>query len=585
MARALHEARAAFAVAAAAPLGERLLALWDLVPDAEAVVGSSYGRLAAVTINLLEDMGASARGVRLAELVLAQDLPSVERAELLLVSARSLSPVAGGWEASRERMDAALALLDGDPSPEARAVHVRVLAVLAQNPHVSDPVDLLERAMALAEEADDPDLIATVLRARAIALYGRVSESVLLEELHRAAKLPIDPVRHYTTMTNLVAAYFHMRRYEEAIEIALVAYEECVQLGLERGVGAFLLANAAEAQLASGQYDAGMATGRRTIELRPAQGFHSFAVRTLARAAIWNDREDDAESVVENMDETVWMPDDPDEVVGWSLYETERLLLLAETETGERRTTAVAEAVTAIAPVFSTVTQNADGARRDALPTVAWVLRAAAEASIPTAELSEHFARDAEATAANGENATVLALIAAEAAPTGTPDAVAVWEQAVAVDGRRDGDARAAALRTFSPRAGSRRRRRAPTRHRRSSPASPRRRPPTASPSSAAGRSPARPVHGGRAPDVRAPRPRRSRRGRTRSSSSSRPGSAIRRSASACSSRARRHPSTSRRSSPRSGPRTAPRPPRGTPPGSRPSRAVRARSRAPRSAR
>ncbi|KRA22095.1 hypothetical protein ASD65_16345 [Microbacterium sp. Root61] len=430
---ALGEARAAFAIATVAPLGERLLELWDQVPTPERVVGTRYGRLAVDTINLLEDLGASARGLRVAEVALARELPAIDRAELLLVSVRGLSPIAGGWETSRDRMEDALDIVDEDASREAGSVRVRALSLLAQNPHATDPVGLLDRAMDIAETADDPDLIATVLRARGVALYGRVPEGSLLADLQRAATLAIDPVRHYSTMNSLAAAYFHLRRYEECIDVALTAYDECVLLGLERGVGAFLLANAAEAQLATGRYDAGMATGRRAIELRPAQGFHSFAVRTLARAAIWNDRVEDADAAVARMDDTVWMPDDPDETAGWAVYRTERLLLQAETESGGRRAALIDEAIGAIVPVFGAVTQNSAGVREEALPTVAWTLRMAADSGMDAAALAVPFAQDAAASAERGDNLTVRALIAAEAACTGSVDAVTGWEQACLV--------------------------------------------------------------------------------------------------------------------------------------------------------
>src|SRR5690606_8791984 len=131
----------------------RLLALWDLVPDPESVVLSGYGRLAADTMNALEDLGASDRALRLASAALARPLADIDRAEVLLISARGLSPAAGGWEASRDRMQEVLLLLEPDPSPEARSLRVRALSLLAQNPHADDPVELLARAMALAEES------------------------------------------------------------------------------------------------------------------------------------------------------------------------------------------------------------------------------------------------------------------------------------------------------------------------------------------------------------------------------------------------------------------------------------------------
>lgn len=433
MAIAREEAAAGFAIATAAPLGERLLALWDLVPDPQLVTGLSYGRLAADTITALEDLGASARALRLAQAALTRPLPPSERAEILLLSARGLLPSSGGWEASRDRMSQVLELLHDDESSDSVAVRVRALALLAQNPHADDPVALLGEALDLAERSQNPDLLLTVLRSRAIALYGHVPESELLADLQRAVALASDPVRRATTMTSLSATYFHMRRYEECIEVALRAYEECVSLGLERGVGAFLLANAAEAQFAAGQYNEGMASVTRTIALRPSQGFHSFAVRTAARAALWNDKADDARAFVSGMDDTVWMLDDPDEVVGWSVFRTEKLLLAAEVESGAHRRTRVLDAVEEIAAVFGPVTQHAAGVREEALPVVAWALRVAEEEGIATPALSAALEADLGASSQRGENIAVLSLVAAESAPGGTAEAVAAWLHACAV--------------------------------------------------------------------------------------------------------------------------------------------------------
>lgn len=433
MATAREESAAGFAIATAAPMGERLLALWDLVPEPQIITGVSYGRLAADTITALEDLGASARALRLAQAALMRSLPPIERAEILLLSARGLSPSAGGWQTSHDRMRQVLDLLLDEASAEGIAVRVRALALLAQNPHADDPAALLRQALDLAERSQSPDLLLIVLRSRAIALYGHVPESELLADLQRAVTLASDPVRRATTMTSLSAAYFHMRRYEECIEVALRAYEECVSLGLERGVGAFLLANAAEAQFAAGQYDAGMASGRRAIALRPSQGFHSFAVRTAARAALWNDKADDAQAFVSGMDDTVWMRDDPDEVVGWSVFRTEKLLLAAEIESGAHRKKLVGDAIAEITAVFGPVTQHAAGVREEALPVVAWTVRLAREEGIATPGLIAALDKDLDASVGRGENATVLSLVAAEGAPAGTPEAVAAWLSACAV--------------------------------------------------------------------------------------------------------------------------------------------------------
>lgn len=83
----------------------------------------------------------------------------------------------------------------------------------------------------------------------------------------------------------------------------------------------------------------------------------------------------------------------------------------------------------AIAPVFDTLTQNAAGAREEALPTVAWALRLADEVGIDVPDLRARFDRDVLASGQRAENLTVLALVAAEAVSSGTADAVAAWER------------------------------------------------------------------------------------------------------------------------------------------------------------
>ena len=252
---------------------ERVLALWERVPDAK-------GRAGMDRVALLSRCGEAAYAAgdpaRAAELV-RQALPLVDpasqsqRAGLLHEQlARCLRML--GDPAALAQQQQAVRLVAPEPSPE----RARVLGSLA---HLLALVDRFEEARGIAEEAA---AIARQVGARAEEANARTAlGSALvhlgetdtglaeLEAAGRLARQADDVIMMLRASNNHADLLLTAGRLEEAVTVALDGLEEARRLGLVRFDGPYLAGNATEALVALGRWDQAEQVSRQGLEAAP----------------------------------------------------------------------------------------------------------------------------------------------------------------------------------------------------------------------------------------------------------------------------------------------------------------------------
>jgi ATP/maltotriose-dependent transcriptional regulator MalT len=267
---------------------ERVLALWDRVPDAAERAGIDRVRLLS---RCAEAAYAAGEPARAAELV-RRALPAVDetnqpqRAGLLHEQlARYLRPLAD--PAALVEQQQAVRLVPPEPSAE----RARVLGSLAQ---LLVLVDRFEEARGLAEEAI---AIAVKVGARAeeatarTALGGALSHLgetdaglAELEAAHRLATQVGEVIVMLRAIVNRSDGLLAAGRMEEAATVALDGIQRARRLGLVHRDGLGLACNATEALVALGRWDQAEQVSREGLESAASEA--TSVVLLLPRAAL-----------------------------------------------------------------------------------------------------------------------------------------------------------------------------------------------------------------------------------------------------------------------------------------------------------
>ncbi|GGM61912.1 helix-turn-helix transcriptional regulator [Micromonospora sonchi] len=307
--RALVAARAAacaaaerYAYAEQARLLERVLELWELVPDAAERLGIDHLALLEETLRAAVTAGDYHRALTLTRAALAEvdtEAQPLRAAQLLDQRGRMLAMLgkSDGATELREAYRLASTVPDG---PE----RLRLLADLANN-------------LARIDQADGARIAAEV---RAVAAAAGVNDALLpvqlavlrcrdgvgdlgLAELRRCAALARtagETPALVRALVHISDVLFELGRYEESARAAADGMTEARRVGISRSTGAYLLSNRAEALVALGRWaeadqvcaeaarlDPPGVTGVHWLQLRAglrlAQG-HPGADETVGRA-------------------------------------------------------------------------------------------------------------------------------------------------------------------------------------------------------------------------------------------------------------------------------------------------------------
>ncbi|WP_255408519.1 helix-turn-helix transcriptional regulator [Plantactinospora sp. KBS50] len=297
---AAADARTRCAYAEQSGLLERVLRLWEQVPDAGERAGMDHLALLEATLRATSAAGDYVRALTLSRAALAEVDPAAEpvRAARLLAGRGRMIAVLGkgtGADELREayRLASAPPPDGGSPAPDAR--RIRLLAEIGAYLAASDPNEggrVAAEALAEAERLGDPATLTAAYLAscRCWSTDADSESGARLDLLRRAEELARstdDPSALVNVLVNLSDALFEQGRYAESAESAAEGCTVARRYGISRSTGAFLLSNRAEALLALGDWDEAEATCTEAARLDPigTLGLHWLELRARLRLA------------------------------------------------------------------------------------------------------------------------------------------------------------------------------------------------------------------------------------------------------------------------------------------------------------
>ena len=248
-----------YAYAEQARLLERVLELWELVPEAALLLGASHLDLLEQTGLVAIDAGDHKRALKLTRATLADLDAEAEpvRAARLLVRRAKLLYNAGTSDGAAEAREAYRLLHAAAPSPE-RATLMADVAYALSGADDDDAGRVANEAIAAAGEVGDVSTEVSVRITHGQVCGGRLSARDALPTMEAAvvrAREINDLPTLARALVNLSDALFELGRYEESAAAAAEGVPYADRVGVHRTTGVFLLANHAEALIALGRWD------------------------------------------------------------------------------------------------------------------------------------------------------------------------------------------------------------------------------------------------------------------------------------------------------------------------------------------
>ena len=311
--KAAGESASAFAYAEQLQMLERVLELWDRVPDAEARIEADHVRVLERAAQAAGACGEPDRGTAFVRAALAELDESRDplRVALLLGRRAKLNGDRGRpgilddlWHAERLVPD------DSLTRAEVLAPLGRALMLLGQD---DEALPVIEESLALAERFGDDCSAADALNNLAIAEThrGRFTEALeRLEDARVRAERGRGGEATLRSMINASDALEISGHAEAAIEIARQALTMAESLGRARTQGIFAAANLAEAQLALGRWDDAVETIERAGESSPVPGLRGQLLMNRGRIAVARGESEVAAATVDELG-ALYSADDP----------------------------------------------------------------------------------------------------------------------------------------------------------------------------------------------------------------------------------------------------------------------------------
>ncbi|MFC7546232.1 AAA family ATPase [Plantactinospora sp. GCM10030261] len=300
---ALAAAKAAscrYAYAEQSRLLERVLELWEQVPDAAERLGMDHVALVEEALAATWVAGDHVRALSLSRAALAEVDPATEplRAARLLGRRGRLLAVLGKSDGTKELSEAyrlATAAETEDPQ------RVRLIADLAGHlvqAGLPESDQLVAEALVAAKATGDPVTLTHAHLALAKCRDREVSPDLGLTELREAERLARqsgDPVNLVPALGNISDTLFELGRYAESARVAADGAAEARRLGVSRSTGAFLLSNRAEALLALGEWQEAdeICAEAARIDVIGTLGLHWLELRARLRLARGEDGADE----------------------------------------------------------------------------------------------------------------------------------------------------------------------------------------------------------------------------------------------------------------------------------------------------
>jgi DNA-binding CsgD family transcriptional regulator/tetratricopeptide (TPR) repeat protein len=275
--RASVQASNAVAHAERLMLLDRVLELWEQVPDAAAKIGADHVQVLEEAVAAAKDAGEHQRGLAFAEHALAELDEAAEPVRVaLLLRERFASQKEVGRSRSEEDLHRALALVPESVSPSARSELLLAAAHCGINTDGPQYRAWAVDALRLARELGNRDAESQALANLAMLAAGRsqvaTSDSEAFRLLTQAREIAQQASAYHPTV-KLVISETHLLcgagEFESAAVAARRGIADAERHGLARTSGAFLAINLAEPLWYLGRWDEAVEVTGRALDLAP----------------------------------------------------------------------------------------------------------------------------------------------------------------------------------------------------------------------------------------------------------------------------------------------------------------------------
>lgn len=297
--RAMEDAKTSYAYATASRLGELAIELWDSVPDADELTGTTKVKLLARVGSALRNAGDGERALTTVNAALAEAEQVSPPPEILVRLLRDKAQYVAnlGRPGSVELLIDALAMMS-DTDADDNSQHVKderlranLLNTLAGRYMVGG---LLHEAIVTARTAftvaeatgNEAEMsIAANLSGMSRGQLGDVSAA--LADLEIAREHAIDGNSQLRYSVNFSDLMMNIGRFREAVDIAEAGYARAKELGVERSSGTMLLHNIVDPLLQLGEIDRAEKLIEQSLAMSTHSAFLSYTRKTKIRALLW----------------------------------------------------------------------------------------------------------------------------------------------------------------------------------------------------------------------------------------------------------------------------------------------------------
>ncbi|NLG23158.1 MAG: AAA family ATPase [Actinomycetales bacterium] len=328
---AFDEARARDESFTIEELAEAIADLWPQVPDADDLAGRGLWEvLTEACAAVLRGGNDPAKGVRLADEGLALCPATERRTRARLLMLKRVQQFNAGMHGDPALLEAAEQLLVDSEEPADEAVLAQVLAtrIALGEDAGEDTAEVMNRALEMVHRSGSADDVVRVIMSNASNLIheGRVLEG--LEVQSQVASLPVAPVAKFMAVTYELDTWCFLGDYDRSIARGEAAIEALKEAGVERSIGAEVMANVIESCVAGGRPARALELLPRALQLMTAAPWLSFIGRSMAAHHAWND-EPQSVGEMQRLGPPEVRAADAEERAGWARVEAEHLLNLA----------------------------------------------------------------------------------------------------------------------------------------------------------------------------------------------------------------------------------------------------------------
>ncbi|HEY3685087.1 MAG TPA: AAA family ATPase [Streptosporangiaceae bacterium] len=272
--RAADRARDRLAYAEQLEMLERVLDLWDQVPDAEELIGADEVRPLELAATAARNTADSMRAKSLATAALRRLDPEADRGRIAMLLELRAKAHAYQWsDQSIVDLRQAAELLDDSVPLTTRSVVLSSLAqYLSLQTNNDEAVAYAEEAMELARQAGEPAPEAQALITFSSLTTGPEDLAEARAHLERARALALGACR-YDIVVRASVNESHLLEgageYATSVEVARAGLAQATKFGLARSQGTFLTVNLAESLLSAGRWDEAAEVVDAALDLIP----------------------------------------------------------------------------------------------------------------------------------------------------------------------------------------------------------------------------------------------------------------------------------------------------------------------------